>query len=497
MRCPVTAAMIPVGLYLLGVCWLYPLASAVQFGSDEHYELSKAFQVSLGHSLYGQVWNDQPPFHTGVVALAFWFFGVKVLVARVVAVLYSCLLLGCLFEVVRIRSGYLAAGVAVGLMMVAPGFAWLSVSVMLEPPMLATGMLSVLLLMRASDNLVAGGKPALGMRFLLASGVVMGLALQTKLTSVIFLPAILLEILLRGLEDPGQGRVVWGAAAGRLGELGKRLGVWSGGLLFGVAAVWCFFSEETLGHLFISHFSEGTRHEFNAQAPWQDGVMRYEVELLLAGVVAVLTLMILKRAGLRFPLVLLVTVGAVHLMNRPFWPYYGIHFWLPICWLIGLATAVLWEKGVGLVKNRDCSVFPVLGFTGLWALLCALALSGVPDRFGQVGRQLALVRKIESDVELRQLVALRSGANWMFTDRPIESFHARIPQAPELAVLPLKRYASGQIDEETVLAWVETYRPEVIFIDPSNFSAEWQNYLGAHYRVHFQEGSRTLFTLTP
>ena len=40
------------------------LASAIEIGEDEHYEVSKAMLWARGYPLYTKVWNDQPPLYT-------------------------------------------------------------------------------------------------------------------------------------------------------------------------------------------------------------------------------------------------------------------------------------------------------------------------------------------------------------------------------------------------------------------------------------------------
>src|SRR6266571_2327669 len=72
--------------------WSAPLADAFQFEGDEGYELMKGYLCSLGHVLYEEIWNDQPPLLTGLLCLLFKFFGPLLIVARVLAVGFAALL---------------------------------------------------------------------------------------------------------------------------------------------------------------------------------------------------------------------------------------------------------------------------------------------------------------------------------------------------------------------------------------------------------------------
>jgi len=111
-----------------------PLGTALQFGPDEGFELMKAFLVSRGHALYTQVWNDQPPLHTELVALLFRVFGPSAYAGRLLTIMFAMVIVGSLYQVVRQRSGREAGLLAVLLLVSSSSFLQLSVSVMLELP---------------------------------------------------------------------------------------------------------------------------------------------------------------------------------------------------------------------------------------------------------------------------------------------------------------------------------------------------------------------------
>src|SRR5436309_2332335 len=73
--------------------------------------------------------------------------------------------------------------------------------------------------------------------------------------------------------------------------------------------------------------------------------------------------------------------------------------------------------------------------------------------------------------------------HWIFTDRVIYAFWARLPVPPELAVIPSKRIWSGQITETDVLECLERYRPEqILLFSGSGDKPGLSNYIVAHYR---------------
>ena len=61
--------------------------------SDEGFVLMKALLVSRGYPLYSQVWSDQPPLHTDLLALIFRLNGPGVFAARLLTLCFTCLLI--------------------------------------------------------------------------------------------------------------------------------------------------------------------------------------------------------------------------------------------------------------------------------------------------------------------------------------------------------------------------------------------------------------------
>ncbi len=55
--------LLPLG-FGLALLLVASLRTGLEFGADEGYELMKRWLVSLGHLLYLEIWNDQPPWHT-------------------------------------------------------------------------------------------------------------------------------------------------------------------------------------------------------------------------------------------------------------------------------------------------------------------------------------------------------------------------------------------------------------------------------------------------
>ncbi len=466
--------VMPLGLGL-GLGLILPLRTALQFGDDEGFEVMKALLVSLGHPLYREVWDDQPPLHTELVALLFGMCGPSALVGRALTLVFAVVLLGALYGLARARSGRAAGMIAVGLLVASPVFLELSVSVMLEVPAIAVGLAAVW----AWSKYEAGG----GKGWLVGSGVLFGGALQVKFTAMILGPALAADYLAARWQRRPE------ALASRVGNewgVPREVLVWGGTMLavFGfVCAV--FYRWDTPVVFWGAHFSAGA-----AQGAAADDY-RFRPGTLLengACVPAVAGLVLIAcrgRLDLLFPVVSLATASLVHWWHRPYWDYYQLHFAIPLAWL----GAVGITEGFGVLRESAgrgarCAGLPLgAGLLG-WSIVVAVALTFGPEALGEMVRKLRIAHSAARDVAVQVLRRHAAQTHWVFTDRLICAFWAGLPTRPELTVLSLKRIWSGQIDGGEVRRYLEIYRPELILLGPERIKTfDLPKYLGEHYRL--------------
>lgn len=76
--------------------------------------------------------------------------------------------------------------------------------------------------------------------------------------------------------------------------------------------------------------------------------MLYEFEFWIPAAVGVTVIGWRRQWDLLVPVVLLATVMLVHLWHRPYWPYYRLHFAIPLAWLGGMGIVewfrALWSE---------------------------------------------------------------------------------------------------------------------------------------------------------
>ena len=198
----------------------------------------KGFLCSRGYTLYAQIWNDQPPVLTLLLSRAFRYFAPSLPVARLLVAAFGLLLYCSLFLIVRRRGNIWMAFLAVFFLVSSPGILLLSLSVMLEVPAFAIALLSVYCLFRWTDSRRA--------MWLLISGSVMGIALGIKLTAILTVPAILLEIVLATpSQQPGWLKRVLISGAW-----------WLGATILVVTLITTLWARGSLQPSFLSHFAE-------------------------------------------------------------------------------------------------------------------------------------------------------------------------------------------------------------------------------------------------
>jgi hypothetical protein len=472
----------------LGILWFGILTvllfdsvrSALEIGADEHFELSKGLLWANGYKLYNQVWNDQPPLHTVMLGQLFRLFGASIALARGFAVCFGILLFAGNFHLVKNRFGSLAAWITTACLLAAPCVLVLSVSVMLEVPAMAGGLLALWPLHRWSSNY------RLNQLGLVGSAVILAGALQIKFTACIFVPALCLEIVLLTRERFPSGwtkkaisnLLIWGASVvACLLVLGVLLGS-------GYSQAW------------TSHFSQQTLQSSEARQ------FKFSFDLLLGHTEALLgTALGLCVAVFRrewrpcaFPCALLGTVGIVHTIYYPWWWYYYLHFAIPLAWISGYGVSRLIRIAVNTFSNRllnsllgtFCKLAVVTGLVG------AMVIKGGGRLVSEIERLRDLPR-VEKNQMISKMKEFACVTRWVYTPSTIYAFHAGLIVPPELAILVKKRFWSGNITKENITSIVERYQPEQILLRDGESLAPADLFIAANYILVYRSDGLNLY----
>lgn len=366
----------------ISVTVLLRLATTVEIGADEGIELAKAHLSLKGFRLYSQVWSDQPPLYTFVLAAVMRTGAQSILAARVVTICCSCALLASVFLAAWKCGRPLVGMLATAALVLSPVFIPLSASVMLEIPALAPAVAGLAILIGAPASRPRAAASA--------SGVLFGVALLTKLVPAVILPVAIFIIYARTLEPAKsqdcctQPRLLATAAA-------------SIALLFTAVAITFFGLDLVLeqggflrhfGQTWHSHFGGLKTLEYGSPRDfpfgWSVLLKHWDTSVpALAGVAvclgrvprwpsgAVSAQQKSPRGGpsekkLRgasmlaarwftmdvVPVLWLALSLLVFGLHRPWWSYYYVHTAIPLCWCGAIGLAWAWQAVLETVEMQ-------------------------------------------------------------------------------------------------------------------------------------------------
>jgi len=495
----VAAAFVLLSFALLHT--LIPSATAIQIGADEGFELAKATLLRHGHKLYTEVWNDQPPLHTFVVAGILHRLSSTVLAARSVTIMSTGLLLASIFLISLSLHGWRVAFGTTALMIVSPGFLELSASCMLEIPALAPAVAALCVLICARWNSILPE---------IAAGLLFAAALQTKLIVAVYLPLTLMIFWLRNANKPAlvpthrssnlkakpavPGRSRFTIPPLKLKNIGFPLLILCGVLGLGFVGIDLLVDSGA----FLLHFAQTWSSHFGAVKSFEfssPGEHRFDWSVLLKNwdttVPALIGIMVCLRnlrgqVGALLPLAWLALTLVVFGIHSPWWPYYYVHNAIPLCWCAALGLQELFLRA---------RVSRSIGLRAATALFGIGAAAWIGSR---VYFQIQSIREspqIGSSLVLGQLARLKPFSQFLYTDEPVYSFHADIPMPPDLAVIPLKRLWSGNMTRSRIAEQLWETKPGVILLATGSSPVNFQELINAEYRIVFEDGDHRLYAL--
>jgi hypothetical protein len=195
-----------------------------------------------------------------------------------------------------------------------------------------------------------------------------------------------------------------------------------------------------------------------------------------------------------FPLTLLFTALAVHSLHKPWWFYYYLHVAIPAAWLSGIAI----DRAVLSARKHLSSTRYSAGFSGFLKGigLCAavaIALTRSEGRLESGFKQVQQCPKVGDEPIVAEMKNYAARTKWVYAKREIFAFHAQLPVPPELAVVSLKRYWSGQISEEMIVGLCKRYKPEMMLVQTYSTNEPWGSFLTSEYEIKRNTSTMTLY----
>jgi hypothetical protein len=450
---------------------LLPLRTTVLMGGDEGFELSKALLYLKGYHFYTDVWDDHPLLHTVLVVQVLKHLSASVLGPRLLTSFFALILLASVFAVSRRVGGLFVAAMTTLWLMASPGFLELSGSCMMEIPALAPPVAALALLL-------AEGKRR-HLKEILA-GILFGAGLHIKFLGAVFLPLASLILWLRSRQAGLPAK-----------SFAMSLLVLSTSLIVSFLAVHILIGEGSyllqISQSWESHFATVKSLEYGSPEdypfPWSLLLKNWDATLpAILGVVFCCRQV--RQTPLAWvPLAWLALMLLVFLPHKPWWSYYYPYLSIPLGWCAALGIQSL----IRYCRTRASLVLLLVYLAGSLAWMGSRVFLQVRDVRNSPQLYSALV--------LKAIEPLKPFTTFMFTDLPVYSFYAGIPLPPHLAVLSLKRFWSGQMTNERLLAELESAKPGLMVLASTTKETPYHTLLQGEYRLVYEDADVRLYAL--
>ena len=437
---------------------------------DEGMNLMKAQSVRAGHQLYLDVWSDQPPLFTLLLAMVFDVFGPSVSAGRMLVLAFALLGLLSTALISQHIAGRVGSLASVLFLATSDRFSSLALSIRIDLPAISLTSLAVAFTLRY----LCTSKRA----WLLLMGLTFSSGLMIKPMGAYLAIPIVLALFLRARRVPSHR---WRDLACDLGLLA---------MIAGMALVICFALFD--GRALIEQIVGTELRSQQFYSPGEaDTLERFKTYLLDAGwpywgliALAVWGGFSLRTGRCRDEalviLAMLFCTGGVLVTRVPLRRRYLLLLSAPLSVLGGAAAddliRRLRERGVGALWKR----LPL----GLSLGLVTVTLAGVGWRISSlVGPVDTGDQRGEDAVQF--IAHNTSPQAYIICDEGMITFRSGRRTPPSLSVISGRRIKTGSLTAGELITATQVYRPEAIVLWEHKLSTlpEYVTWAKAHYHA--------------
>ncbi len=449
-----TAKILPVilalAVFFACVYMFSGFGSVFEYDTDEGMNLMRALLHNKGYALYKDIWMDSPPLLVLLLSWLFRIFGASVFIGRSLVLIFSGLLLWALFRIVYKTQNFISALASVVFLSISSHYLKLSVSVMAGLPSLSLAILSFYAVILYREK----GKRS----YLCLSGCLFALALQMKLFAIVFLPAIIYEIIVSGEENRKDAGI---CCSRRLHTILS----W----FIPLVLVYSYFSFVASG---IDFSQMAGVYTPGMKLPGHRGYFHIatlifpNLGIILLAVGALIFSNGRKNRLFYAPLISLVCAIFVFARHAPFWYHHELLIMVPLCWLASFGVYKLCDKGFWFKPGKIGMPYRIRNTIAVTFLSCAflLALLRVPFNFAQAAREMNNPALSSEDcrytVDLMKQYGGKTG--FVVTDRPIFAFYSGLLVPPYLVTSSYKRFATGFLSPVDFVGSIEKIHPGLV-----------------------------------
>ncbi len=460
-------------LFFIFVFAYYPFRQKIQFDGDEGLNLMRSMLVFSGHPLYIEVSSDQPPLFTQLLALLFRVVGFEVTPARLVVLLFASLLVWACAQFLQVTRGKLAALLFLPLMVMAPRFLVLSVSVMIGLPSIAlaiVSMLCVLVWHQKRNNL-----------WLVASGFLLALSVLIKLFTGFLAPIFMIGVTLAIYFETREKGIHWKTLlrpALIWGLCFAGLTIVLGALLIGPQNLW---------QIIYPHLAAPEKGTFQGDNYTINFQLQAAMPLVILGIVGGIFAVYKRHWMMFYPLAWAVVAYIFLSFYKPVSYHHQLLVTVPAAMLAAAFVAEMLQaltrihQPTALFRPQALlGIVSILGFGWVlfqYAPIVQGQLLPSPQFSGFSLTATAGKIKVINDMQ-----KYSKETNWIVTDMPMYAFIVKKPVPPILATFSRKRLVTGSLSDDDILTAMRDYHPEQVlmarFIIP-----ELETYLQKNYTL--------------
>jgi 4-amino-4-deoxy-L-arabinose transferase-like glycosyltransferase len=471
-------------VFFLAVYLFYPYRDRFEFDLDEGGEAMKSLLVARGYRLFSEIYSDQPPVMTYLLAACIKVFGPEMNAGRTLILLFSAVLMTATVQFLYTSWGVWHALAGAVLLFLLPFYNFLSAALMYGLPAISFAMLSLLALSmwhrRRQD------------RWLVLSAIALALSVHTKLFTGFLAPIFLVGLLLHGRVPPGERLRNWRS------QLRPVLiwSAWFGGVVLGILLI--AVGPANIGQLIFPHLEARQLSNYISQSdayPISVYLSQAWPLLLLAPVG--LVFIALERRWVSMYLVAWVVVAYLMLaFHAPVWYHHQL--------LVSIPAAMLAAIAAGEALRWLPKIFQQRAFLSRRSGLVLLVLAGIittlvvrlPATLSEFYRSPVLAFHPSHQPWAEQMFLTRMSNHaqdirWVVTDLPMYAFRTGLLVPPNLSFITGKSLSTGDITDEQIIHTIDQYRPELVLLGRREYPAIKQ-YLQEEYRVLYARGKRDL-----
>lgn len=481
-NCPWYQLVLPLVFFAAGSSIIH-FYGCFEFDPDEGINLMKAWLLNNDFQLYQEIWNDQPPLLTHLLAATFSVVEPSVNLARGLVLLFATALLWQTWLVLYLLGGVLHAYIGSLFLAIAPNYWKLSVSVMVGLPCITlamTAVLSIILWHSTGKNL-----------WLITSALFLSLSVLTKLFSLFLAPVIVTGIFVDRLVSI---KISWRS---RIKAPLLWIAVFVGcSLLILLSLV----GIENIHLLVDNHTSARSIATFQDLALSRS--LRNDYRLFLIGFTAWGTIIACRRQQWQVLYFSAWSIIAYFLLvnHRPVWYHQVLLLHIPAIVMVGYAMGEI----ITTIMRRGSSYLRfywriILALFTIAVFYAAILLIG--EQTKTTTKEIkswqtacnSTVQSTSFDRQfLNEITQFKSKTDWIVTDSPIFAFRAGIPVPPATAVLSRKQLETGNITEAELIDIIERYQPEQVFFKRFDWSGV-SSYLDRDYQLAKQTKNFRLY----